>query len=201
MLRLISRSSTLVLPVNEAVEHIRRTDTAEDDALIERYIKAATLWAENFTGRAFIDQTWDYTFDTFPMIVSGGVLGRGIRIPKPPLLEIEGVFARDISEVEFSSFLIDYATPSIYLSSTGAWPNIDVSPNAVRIRFRAGYVDESGSPGPDGEVPEDIKAAIAIYTATLYENREYLVTGTVANVVPWGAEELLRMYRVVDSMA
>lgn len=201
MLRLISRSSTLVLPLNEAVEHIRRTDTTEDDALIERYIRAATAWAENFTGRAFIDQTWDYYTDTFPKIVSGSIVGRSIRIPKPPLIEIAGVFARDGSEVAFSSFVTDYATPSIYLAATGSWPIIDIAPNAVRVRFRAGYVDESGSPAPDGAVPEDIKAAIAIYTATLYENREALVTGTVVNPISWSAEQLLRMYRVEDSMA
>lgn len=191
MIRLIERSLTPVLSIEDAAKHIRRTDTTEDDELIELYIDAATRWAENFTGRTFIDTVWDYYLDAFPQTA------RSIRIPKPPLIEIIEVVS---SGVAFTDYLVDYSEPSIYLAATSSWPTTDIAPNAVRIRFRAGYIDDHGSPGPTGAVPEDIRIAIAIYTANLYENRESITTGVISQV-PWSAEQLLRMRRVEDSMA
>jgi uncharacterized phiE125 gp8 family phage protein len=201
MLRLIESSSTLALSLEEARQHIRRTDTHEDDALIKLYVKAAQDWVEKWAGISLIEQTWDYYLDEFPDIVSGNIGGRSIRIPKPPLLEIVGMFLNDGTEI--TDFSVDYSMPNprVYIEATGSWPTVTPAPNAIRIRFRSGYVDLSGSPGPDGKVPDAIKAAIAIYAATLFENRESLVTGTIASKVPWSAEELLRPYRVEDSMA
>ena len=129
-------------------------------------------------------------------------------MPRPPLLEIEGVFYRDSAganqELDTSNYLVDYAgSPGrVYLTTTGSWPDTDGTRNSGRIRFRSGYIDES-SPTSEGDIPEDIIAAIQIYAANLYENRESFATGTAFNVAkfPWGVENLLRMYRVDTSLA
>lgn len=206
MLKLIDRSSTLVVPLDEMVEHLRRGDTNEDDRVITRYIKAATLHVENWCGISLVEQRWDYYFDDFPDGLDP--YGRYITIPRPPLLEIEGVFYRDSSgssqELDASNYSVDYASHPgrVYLTVTGSWPDTDGARNSGRIRFRAGYIDES-SPTSEGDVPEDIIAAIQIYTANLYENRESFATGTAFNVAkfPWGVENLLRMHRVDTSLA
>jgi len=200
-LRLVERSSTPVVPLEEFVAHVRREDTLEDDALLRRFLDAATIWAENFTGLALVDQTWDYYVDAFPTDV------RFIKIPRPPLLYIDGVFYRptsSTSESSFSDYYTDIASQpgQIFLGSAASWPSsVDASASSVRIRFRAGYFDESSSPVEIGKIPEDIKVAIQIYAATLYENREATITGTMISTVPWSAEQLLRMYRVENSMA
>lgn len=199
MLRLVSRHTTPAVSLEEMVDHLRRTDTEEDDFIIERFVIAAERWVENFTGLALVDQTWDYYFDSYP---ASNI--RFINIPKPPLIEVEGVFYRDGSEATFSDYLIDYAShPSrIFLSSSSSsWPTTDGALYAGRIRFRAGYVDESSSPPTQGEIPEDIKAAIQIYAATLYEQREIDDPAALSVRRPWGAEQLLRMYRVENSLA
>jgi len=194
MLRVISRSSEPAVSLEEIKDHLKRTDTEEDDALIERYTNAGTRWAENFLGLALADTTYDYYF-SYPDGV--GSYGREILIPRGPLLEVSGVFYRDGGEGEFSGYLVDYEYPRIFLSSSGSWPTVDSGANNGRIRFRAGFVDES-SPGVVNSVPEDIKAAIQLYTAALYEVREANSQGFKA---PWGAEQLLRMYRIETSMA
>jgi uncharacterized phiE125 gp8 family phage protein len=207
MLKLISRSTTPVVTLEEVVEHLRRGDTDEDDRLIERYVNAATRHVENWCALSLVDQTWDYYFDEFPD--GTDPYGRYILIPRPPLLEIEAIYYRDSAGVEqefnTNSYLIDYTShPSrVFLTAAGSWPDTDGAMNSGRIRFRAGYVDESSPTSADNLVPEDIKAAIQIYAANLYENRESFATGTAFNVAkfPWGVENLLRMYRVDTSLA
>lgn len=194
MLRIVYRSTTPAVSLEEMVDHLRRSDTEEDDLLIERYTDAATRWAENFMGLSIVDTTWDYYFD-YPNGL--GVHGREIIIPRGPLLEVESVHYRDSAEGEFASYLVDYEYPRVYLGVNGNWPTVDSAASNGRIRFRAGFVDES-SPGITNDVPEDIKAAIQLYTAALYEVREANSQGFRA---PWGAEQILRMYRIETSMA
>jgi uncharacterized phiE125 gp8 family phage protein len=203
MLKLIERSPLQPVSLEEMVDHLRRQDTEEDDPYIERSIKAATLWAENYTGLALVDQTWDYYFDEFPDITRSD--GRFIAIPKPPLIDVEGVFYRYGVEGAFTDYYVDYASHPgrIFIGTSTSWPTTDGALHSGRIRFRAGYVDESGSPPIQGEVPEDIKAAIQIYAGTLYTYREFFSMGTAqtAPAAPWGAESLLRQYRVETSIA
>jgi uncharacterized phiE125 gp8 family phage protein len=194
MLKLIYRSTTPAVSLEEMVDHLRRSDTDEDDRLIERYTDAATRWAENFMGLSIVDTTWDYYFD-YPDGLDP--YGRYIRIPRGPLLEIENVYYRDGGEGEFSGYSVDYEYPKIFLAQSGNWPTVDSAANNGRIRFRAGFVDES-SPGINNEVPEDIKAAIQLYAAGLFEVREANSQGFKA---PWGAEQILRMYRIENSLA
>lgn len=202
MLKRVTYSDTLVVPLDEMVEHLRRGDTNEDDRYIVRCIRAATTHIENWCGISLVEQRWDYFFDGYPDGLDP--YGRYIIIPRPPLLEIEGVFYRSSGTTfsEFGQYDIDYADSKILLMASGSWPNVEASKNSGRIRFRSGYIDES-SPVSEGDVPEDLKAAIQIYAANLYENRESFAVGTAFNVAkfPWGVENIIRHYRVDTSLA
>lgn len=200
MLRLVSYSDTLAVSLEEATLHLRR-ENRDDDTLVKTYIKAATLWAENFTGLALVDQTWDYFFDAYPDGLNP--YGRYVKIPRGPLLEIEGVFYRNGGEGEFTDYLVDYGSypGRIFLTETGSWPTTDTGQNAGRIRFRAGYIDES-SPG-DGPnvIPDDIRAAILMYVSTLYDVREVNEPAAISSRPLWSAEVLLRQHRIETSLA
>ena len=50
-------------------------------------------------------------------------------------------------------------------------------------------------------VPFDIKAAIMLSAGHLYENRETVIIGQTAVLLPFGAMELLRNHRVHTAMA
>lgn len=194
MVRLIRVTEPADLPVTLArmKQHLRIDETITDeDEIIEAYLEAATDFAENFTGRAFIDQTWDMILDEWP--VTGPIV-----IRRPPLIEVVGVFYADSaeSEQEASGYtVLASGDPArIFMASAGAWPTAALIPGAVRIRFRAGYLNTGVSP-PVANVPAAIKQAIMMHAAAFYEHREAVVRGDAPVPLPLGAEALLRKYR------
>lgn len=198
MWSIVTAPVNLPVTLDEAKKHlVVETSNVDDDDLINQYIRAATNWAERFTGRAFIEQTIDAFFDRWPTTEENW-----IEIPKPPLIELIGVFYTDGSEAEFTDYALDLSSEParIYLPSSGSWPTTDIQPNAIRLRFRAGYLDEGSSP-PEDSVPDIIKVAIMMYVAQMYRVREALVAGNSSVKPAWGAEEILREYSVIKSMA
>lgn len=194
--KLITASSNYPVSLAEAQAHCVAPE-ADFETLLEIYRKAACEDAEKFTGRALIDQTWDFYLDEFP--ADGSV----IKIPKPPLIEVIGIYLNGAGDpIDAAGYVVDAVSElaRISLPSAGAWPTITAQANAVRIRFRAGYVDEDVSP-VSGAVPFAIKAAILLTTGTLFANRETVVIGQTATMMPWAAEQLLRPYRVHTAMA
>lgn len=197
-LRLITAAQTYPVSLSEAKAQCRVPFDDEDD-LLEIYIKAATAEAENFTGRALIDQTWDLYLDAFP-----DDDGR-IDIPKPPLIEVSGLFYQGTAGVETelatTGYVVDTASElaRIVPAYAGSWPTPVEIANAVRVRFRAGYLTDT-SP-QEANVPFEIKAAILLTIGTLYAHRETVIVGTNVMMMPWAAKELLRPLRVHRALA
>lgn len=208
-LRLVSAAASDPVSLAEAKLHLR-VDTSEDDTLIEALISAAVDFATRFLGRALVDQTWDLYLDSFPHDPCSGLFSisrhwrtayrdDSIHIPLPPLIEVLGVYYLDSAGIEqtFSpaSYVVDaYSDPGrIVLTTSGAWPAPKDVANAVRVRFRAGYIDTSVSPA-EASVPAAIKAAILLTVGDLYANREETVAGVI-NRASFTVERLLRPYR------
>lgn len=201
-LKRVSVSEEPVISLEEAKLHLR-VDFDDDDSLIEMMISAATDFVDGpgaYLGRAIRDQTWDYYVDEFPSYVAEDPASKYVEIPLPPMKEVVGVFYTDSSgtEQEFSSasYTVDTAHEPgrIILSASGNWPTPIVAPAAVRIRFRAGYVDITESPATM-EVPESIRAAMFILLGNMYANRESIVIGTTTAQVSLTVEYLLKRYR------
>lgn len=190
----ITPPATFPVTLAEAKAHLRYTAT-DQDGLIMGLVEAATDYAEAFTGRAFIDRTLDFYLDKFPV--------GAIELPLPPLIEVSGLFYVDDdgNEQQFTTFEVDTASHPgrIYLNSSTSWPTPRDAANAVRIRYRAGYLDSASPPSP--AVPASIMAAILLTIGTLFEHRETVVVGQPAAMVPWSAEQLLRRYRFELSAA
>jgi uncharacterized phiE125 gp8 family phage protein len=187
----------------EVKEHLR-IEHDDEDATLAIYIRAARKNIEGpngFTGRALVTQTWELVLDEFP--------DAEIRIPLPPLQTVESVKYYDtdgnLQTVSSSDYEVDTVDEPGWISPiTTGWPTgLLTGINAVIVRFVAGYpIDEGASP-PDaaGNVPEDIKAALLLQIGALYENRENVLVGQAASVLPMGAEWLLRPHRVHLSLA
>lgn len=196
-LQIVNAPETYPVTLAEAKKHVRAEDFTDDDTLLTLYIQAATEYAESFTGRALIAQTWNLFLDVFPAAL--------IEIPLPPLIEVIGVFYLDADDVErefaAENYVVDDASEParITLASGAAWPSISTDKNSIRIQFRAGYLDNS-SPQV-ANVPADIKAAILLHVGSLYAMREEVVVGQTVAQLPWGAEALLRRKRKHLGMA
>ena len=56
----------------------------------------------------------------------------------------------------------------VFPSYNNDWPDTRDTPNAVKVRYKSGYVDSTS-------VPEPIKSWIKIRVGAMYENREPVV--------------------------
>lgn len=208
-LKLVTAPADNPVTLAQAKAHLRE-DSDDFNDQIEAFIDAATAYADGpmgFLGRALIDQTWDLYLDAFPAVSVVGTRNvYAIEIPLPPLIEVVDVFYLDSNGVEqtfdAASYTVDDSSEParIVLGSTGSWPTIQEAANAVRVRFRAGYLDQGVSPAVES-VPGTIKAAILIMVGDLYQNRESSVIGQTVTKIPWSAEALLRRHRIYLSLA
>jgi uncharacterized phiE125 gp8 family phage protein len=196
-LRLVTAPANDPVTLTEAKAHLD-VEHSDHDTLIAALVDAAVSMVDGpkgFTGRAIISQTWDYYLDAFP-----DCNAEAIELPLPPCISVTGVYYTDAAGVEqtwdAASYHADlYSEPARILPAAGgSWPTPDDErPNAVRIRFTAGYVTND-SPPTDNQ-PAAIKAAILLIVGDLYRSRETAVIGQTVSKLPWTAEMVLQPYR------
>jgi uncharacterized phiE125 gp8 family phage protein len=145
----------------EARRHLR-LDNADEDDYVSGLVTAARQHCESFQGRVYFTQSWDLYLDVFP--------GGCIKLPLPPLQEITYIKYRDwqgiIRTLDSSEYVVDiFSEPGLICHAYGkSWPATYPESNSVQIRFVAGY-------GSAADVPQEVKHAILLKVADLYEHR------------------------------
>lgn len=168
----------------EAKAQCRVTHTMED-VLIASYVAAARQWAEEYTWRAFVTQTWRMTLSEFP---DGPIV-----LPRPPLIAVASVSYTDVDGV--AGTVEDFQAETsgvgglIYPAYNSAWPASRAVRGAAVVEYTAGY-------GAAAAVPEAIKQAIRLMVEHFNANRSAVVTGTIATALPLSAKNLLAPFRV-----
>ena len=170
----------------EAKEHLRITHS-EEDTYIDRLITMAREWAEAFTSRGFINQTWVLKLAYFPSV---------ILLPRSPVSSITSIAYVDTAGSSQTLASSVYASdtnqePGTIREAYGqSWPAIrsQSSPLPVTVTYVAGYGTAASS------VPASIRQAILVLIGTSYEFREDL-SDKPAIHVPEAAERLLWPYR------
>jgi uncharacterized phiE125 gp8 family phage protein len=156
------------------------------DSEITAIIPTARQLIEQLSGRALISQTWDRWFDYgFPQV---------IELPWAPLQSVEITYT-DVngSAQTLNSALYTVDTDSepgrIYPAFDQCWPGTRCIPKAVKVRYVAGYGDDAD------DVPEQLRHAVAMMTAELFNNREDSSPVALARV-PWGVKALVGSYKM-----
>lgn len=145
------------------------------DAQVEALIAVATMSAQETLGRAIGVQTWDWkpdvsgwVFQDYPCYrpywVNNGVYwAHFIELPLPPLVSVTSVSYLD-SDGDTQTWAADQYRVSgiggkgrISLADGASWPTLGAYPEALTIRFQAGYAT----------VPEPIIQAILLEAANL----------------------------------
>ena len=158
-----------------------------EDALIDIQIAGARQWAELKTRRALITQTWTMKMDRFP---SAGA----IQIPKLNLQVVNSIKyideAGDQQTWSDALYEVDISSkPGRVQPIDGeSYPDTDPTLAAVEIEYDAGYGDAST------DVDQTIILAMLMVFGHLYQNREAVVTGTIAVKVPIGAESMIKPF-------
>lgn len=176
------------ITVRELQDH-SRIDSNDDVALLTSLIQSAREFAEGYTHRALITQTWELRCDRFPY---------AFRLPFGSLQSVSSVKYLDEDGVEqtVASSVYDVDTTSdpglVVLGYDQSWPTHRNVHHAVRVTFVAGYGDAGSS------VPTPIRQALLLLAATLYEHRETFVIGASISEMkaPVTVEALLGPYRI-----
>lgn len=167
-------------------------DITDQDVYIETtLIPAVRDRAELATQRAMLPQAWDLVRDGFPV---DGYL----ELPKPPLVSVTHVKYRDTAGVlqtwAASNYVVEApAGPRcrrgrLSLAYGVTWPSTYRQAGDVTVRFICGYANAAS-------VPPLLKAAMLLDLATLYAQRENVVTGTIVAVLPGGVEAIYRSFK------
>lgn len=165
---LIDAPASEPLSLDDVKAHLRIT-YGDEDTLLQSYLVGARQALEQVTGLALMEQTWEAAWDGFPCGADATLV-----IPRPPLRSVTSVTYIDTNgdeqELDASAYLVNTrAFPGELVPAYGtAWPATRAVPNAVVVRFVAGYGDE------EVDIPEGIRAALRLEVGSYYVNREEL---------------------------
>ena len=151
-----------------------------EDALVLSLISTARQAAEDYTGRAFVTQTWRQTISPagrrgVPGWLPAGSYDLPYNYFDAPLPESVELLRRPIqSVVSVNSYAVD-GTPTVYpagdyrlsgdwLIFSAPWSSDLRASNAAEITYVAGY-------GDPAQVPAPIKTAILLAAQSLYGGR------------------------------
>lgn len=166
-----------------------RIDTHDEDAYLLALTKAARMYAEDFTARAFIAKTFQLTMDRLPT---------EIRLQFPPTISITSITYYDADNVQQTLdsslyFLDNESEPARVVPAYDKdYPDVLYRANSVAVTYVAGY-------GTDVEdVPEGLKTAIKFLAAHWYENREPVAFISAVTEIPLAVKSLLWQFRIVE---
>jgi len=167
-------------------------DAPDHDVLLGEYLKTAVEVIERESGLLFVEQTWEDSFDEFPVF--------DLELSKAPVRDIESITYVDSSGVEQVLSKSDYmanvdARPCVIgCAYRKRWPSVRKQFGAVKVRYVCGF-------SADDEVdfvsvPNMVKQAIRVMTCHLYENRE-LVSAQNLREVPCSVQHFMALISVV----
>ncbi|MGY3609923.1 MULTISPECIES: head-tail connector protein [unclassified Bradyrhizobium] len=181
---LVAPPASTPVTLAEAKMHLR-VDHDDEDALISSLISAVTDHLDGWTGilgRCLVEQQWRQDFDAFAQCLP---------LPLGPVMDIVSVTWRSSTN---QSSPVDASTYTLRTDGGGRsfvrFKNSFSAPDdlderaAVSVTYKAGYET----------VPPAIKAAMLLHIGTLYERREAVADGSLAEL-PMGAAMLIAPYR------
>lgn len=149
----------------KAIDHLRNhNDPDVQQSLMSEKLIAAIGFCEGYTGRSIRKMTLELALDQFP--------AREIKLPGCPVQSIESVkyIDSDGDEQTLTSnqyLLDDYGDQHWLLPAFDVeWPSTRCQANAVKVRYVAGYNDDSTD-----HTFQMLQAAVLLALSDLYDNR------------------------------
>jgi len=194
----------------EAKLWVRQDDDADDDIITDLIVLGREL-AEEYTGRAFITQTWelhlngppigtnirDNIVSQWPALVPNGNANR-IMLPRPPLASVTTVEYYTTSGDDWETYssdnytVVTADTPGfLFLNQGCTWPTSLRSADCIKITYVAGY----GNAGTD--CPARVRTAIKQFVMAHYDDRGNYITGSMLTELPNDAKSTLASLRVI----
>lgn len=198
--RVITQPSYEPVTLIEAKTHLEYIGTSKD-AYINSLIITARNLCERYTGLSFVTQERRVKLDAFPLY------GEPIIVPYGPVQTIDsftylnddGTTTTMVSGTDFTADIHSGYCRLFALGTDGevdAWPtDARKFPQAVTIEYTTGFDEAVNEP-----LPEQIKQAILLQVASMFENRQDEVAGSINmmnwNKISWNSEALLDSVKV-----
>lgn len=195
MLIRLSRPDALFVSLADVKAHVV-VDTDDDDALIEGYIQAATLLAEDRTGRVLLAADFEYRADRWcdPLV-----------IPVAPVRDVTEVRYLDEDDIERSLdagawyHVVTDVGAEIRFTDAFQAPSLSSRPQGIRVSFAAGFdiPDVSGS-GDDPDLQQNHmdRLIVMLLVGNWYLAREPVSLGGQADEIPFSVKSLIEMRRI-----
>jgi len=178
---LIQTDPPLAEPVTlaELKAHLR-IDVGDEDELLEGLIRVARAHLEAVTGVALLSQGFRLFLDDWPR-------GEVIQLMRTPVQTIDAILVYDADGVaqdqDLTGMLLDAtARPARLVVRERQRPSQPI--NGIEIEFTAGF-------GSATEVPPELKRAILIHAAHLYEFRGAVTPDMQPAAIPAGYDRLI----------
>ena len=173
-LQLITAPTQEPLSLPRAKLHIKVEPTDEDDnELISDFIRASRFWAEDYTHRKLVTQTWDLTFNQFPNGAGMFELpfGNSQQVVRIQYIDSAGATqtltgpSTSPAGTDWQEDLSSDNGAIVAPPYNGSWPTArDSTPGAVTVRFVTGY-------GEPNAIPEALVSALLFKLSDLYDVR------------------------------
>jgi len=192
--KLITAPSTT--PVDLATAKLQaKVDGSVEDTLLTAMLQAATDLVQDYIQRQLMQATWELQLTHWCTDADGY-----IKLPNAPLVKVESVkydnSANQEQTLSASEYQVDTTAEPGRIRFTGTLPSVYDKPNAIRIRYVAGY-------GPDGAseaaqqaaIPARAKIGILRAFTDFYEHRQDQTSATVYKL-PMSIEYFLNPLRL-----
>ena len=169
--KVITAVATEPITRAEATLHLGLDDMSgshPDDAIIDALITGARQHAEHYTKRALAQQTLEAALDAFPDSDDDR-----IDLPRAPVASITSIKYTDTSGTEQTISSSAYALSTYGESRTIAptsgnyWPTTEDIPDAVRIRYVAGYA-ATGAGAEYTVLPKAVRQGLLMHISLTY---------------------------------
>lgn len=181
----VSAPSGAVLALDTIRHHVGQALT-DDDAHLEALEQAAQRHVETYLGRALLQRTRRAWYD-------GPFTGPVVLLPEPAT-SVTSLKVYDEQDVESTVATTVYQVDTVsrparlILRSNQTWPVDLREAHAIAVQYVDGWTS--------GElVPANIRAALLLLIAHLYEHPTAVVDGTLTEL-PLGVRALLMMHRI-----
>jgi uncharacterized phiE125 gp8 family phage protein len=178
----VRSSSPSPVSVAAMKSHCRISGVWDDDVL-PGFIEAATGFIEQATNTTLRPTDYRLVLDGFPV-------GREIKLPRPPAIEVESVAYTDADGsgllLDASDYAADIASRPgrIVLRNGLAWPQTSNDAACVVIDYRAGH---------EGELPPLLRQGVLLLAAYFYEHREAATDRTITEL-PLAIRSIIEMH-------